>query len=199
MKYPEYAQIIIDLQNADFALRNSLIDTGQLGEGYHWEMEKLHNHNANELNKIITEIGFPTVSTIGAEASYSVWIIIQHSIGSPQFMKKCLKLLEDALKKGEADARNLAYLEDRIAVFENKPQLYGTQFDWDADGELNPNYFDEISKVNKRRKSVGLNTLNEQTEIIRTQAKRENHSPPKDWIKRKDEMEKWKKRVGWIL
>lgn len=199
MKHPEYAQIIIDLQNADFALRNSLIDTGQLGEGYHWEMEKLHNHNANELNKIITEIGFPTVSTIGAEASYSAWVIIQHSIGSPQFMKKCLKLLEDAVKKGEADARNLAYLEDRIAVLENKPQLYGTQFDWDEDGELSPNYFDDITKVNKRRKSVGLNTLDEQSEIIRTQAKRENHSPPKDWIKRKDEMEKWKKLVGWIL
>ena len=106
--------------------------------------------------------------------------------------------MEIEVKKKKADPRNLAYLADRIATFENKPQLYGTQFDWDENGELSPNDFDDINKVNQRRKSIGLKTTEEQTEILRTQAKHENHLPPKDLIQRKTEMENWKKLVGWI-
>ncbi len=53
-------------------------------------------------------------------------------------------------------------------------------------------------KVNQRRKSIGLNTLKEQTDIIREQAKKENQKPPSDLQKSKQEIEKWKKSVGWI-
>jgi hypothetical protein len=105
--------------------------------------------------------------------------------------------LEIAVSEDEADPKNLAYLTDRIAVFEEKPQLYGTQFDWDENGELSPNLFDDLSKVNERRKSIGLNTLEEQTEVLRSQAKEENQTPPKDFEKRKLEIEQWKKNVGW--
>lgn len=90
-----------------------------------------------------------------------------------------------AVSENKADPKNLAYLTDRIAVFESKPQLYGTQFDWDENGNLSPNLFDDLIKVNERRKSIGLNTLEEQTEIIRIQAKNENQSPPTDIEKRK--------------
>ena len=82
-------------------------------------------------------------------------------------------------------------------MFEDKPQLYGTQFDWDENGELSPNFFDDLTQVDQRRKSIGLNTLEEQTAIMRRRAKDENHSPPADFEKRKQEIEKWKKRVGW--
>ena len=40
------------------------------------------------------------------------------------------------------------------------------------------------------RKSIGLNSLEEQTDIIRRQAKTENQLPPTDFEKRKQEMEK---------
>jgi hypothetical protein len=112
-------------------------------------------------------------------------------------MKKCVELLEIAVSENEADPKNLAYLTDRIAAFEEKPQLYGTQFDWDENGELSPNLFDDLSKVNERRKSIGLNTLEEQTEVLRNQAIEENQTPPKDFEKRKQEIEQWKKSVGW--
>nr|WP_229029224.1 hypothetical protein [Flavobacterium sp. SLB02] len=82
-------------------------------------------------------------------------------------MKKCAKELEIAVNQNKADAKNLAYLLDRIAVLEDKPQLYGTQFDWNENGILSPNKFDNIIKVNQRRKSIGLNTLEQQTNIIR--------------------------------
>lgn len=197
MKYKEIAEIIVGLKNADLELRDKLIQSGQLSEGYNEELKELHNKNAKILNEIIDTIGYPTTDKVGKEASEATWLVIQHSIGQPDFMKKCLKLLEVAVSENKVNSKNLAYLTDRIAVFEGKPQLYGTQFDWDENGKLSPNHFDDLTKVNKRRKLIGLNTLEEQTEIIRKQAENENQLPPTDLGKRKQEIEEWKRNVGW--
>lgn len=198
MDYKSIAEKIIDLKNADWALREKLIQSGQLSNGYNEEMKELHNRNAKILSDIIDEIGYPTIDKVGKEANEAAWLIIQHAIGQPEFMKKCAKLLEKAVNENKADPKSLAYLTDRIAFFEGKEQLYGTQFDWDEQGNLNPNPFDDLNKVNKRRKSIGLNTLEEQTDIIRKQAENENQLPPTNLKKRKQEIEEWKKSVGWI-
>ncbi|MDQ1802972.1 hypothetical protein RAH57_03170 [Chryseobacterium sp. CKR4-1] len=198
MSHNHFAERIIELKNEDLELHDQLIKRGELGEGYHKEMEQLHNRNAKKLNDIMDIIGYPGIDKVGKEASEAAWLIIQHAIGQPELMRKCVRLLKDAVDEQKADPKNLAYLSDRIAVFEGKPQLYGTQFDWNENGEMVPNFIDNITKVNERRKSVGLNTLEEQTAIIREQVKRENQSPPEDFSKRKNELEIWKKKVGWI-
>jgi len=198
VEFKEIAEQIVQLKNKDLKLRSRLIKNGQLGNGYHKEMAKLHNQNAAILNEIIETIGYPTIDKVGKEASEAAWLVIQHSIGQPNFMKKCMQLLEKAVSENKANPISLAYLTDRIAQFEGKPQLYGTQFDWDENGKLSPNKFDDLTKVNKRRKLIGLNTLEQQTEIIRKQAKNENETPPTDYKKRKEEMDKWRKSVGWI-
>lgn len=198
MSHNHFAERIIELKNEDLELRDQLIKRGELGEGYHKEMEQLHNRNAKKLNDIMDIIGYPGIDKVGKEASEAAWLIIQHAIGQPELMRKCVRLLKDAVDEQNADPKNLAYLSDRIAVFEGKPQLYGTQFDWNENGEMVPNFVDNIIKVNERRKSIGLNTLEEQTAIIREQVKRENQSPPEDFSKRKNEVEAWKKKVGWI-
>lgn len=198
MIYHEFADQLITLRNVDLAFREKLVKSGQLGEGYHAEMAKIHKHNAEALDEIMETIGYPSIDKVGQEASAAAWLIIQHAISHPQFMKKCAVLLKAAVTEHQADPKNLAYLKDRIAVFEGKPQLFGTQFDWDANGELSPNVYDDLSKVNERRKILGLNTLEEQTKVIRQQAKDENQAPPPDYLKRKAEIEKWKKSVGWI-
>jgi hypothetical protein len=198
MNYEEVANKIIRLKSEDLEFREKLILSGQLGEGYNEEMANLHNRNTENLNEIIDKIGYPTVDKVGKEASEAAWLIIQHSIGQPDFMKKSAELLRVAVNENKADPKGLAYLTDRIAVFEGKPQRYGTQFDWDDNGEMSPNKFDDISKVNQRRKTLGLNTLEEQTEIMKEKVKNENQRPPKDFEERKREYDKWRKSVGWI-
>jgi hypothetical protein len=197
MKYNEISEIIIGLQNSDLELREKLIQNKTLGVGYNKEMEKLHIQNADILNGIIETIGYPSINKVGLEASNAAWLVIQHAISKPAFMKKCVVLLKNLTKKDKTYSKNFAYLSDRIAVLQNKPQLYGTQFDWDEKGELSPNIFDDLKKVNERRKSIGFNTLEEQTEIMRNQAKTDNQLPPKDFEKRKQKIEDWKKSVGW--
>ncbi len=198
MDYSKIAKEIIELQNADLELRDKLIQSGQLFDGYNKEMEALHNKNAEILDSIIDKIGYPTIEKVGKEANEAAWLVIQHSIGQPEFMRKCAALLEKAVAENQAEAKQLAYLTDRIAVFEDRAQLYGTQFDWDENGEMNPKPFDDLEKVNFRRKSVGLNSLQEQTEIIRKQIIAENQKPPADLEERTKQADEWRKKVGWI-
>ncbi|MEL7121620.1 MAG: DUF6624 domain-containing protein [Bacteroidota bacterium] len=198
MKFQTIADKIIALKNADLELRDRLIQNGQLGEGYNEEMNALHDQNAMTLDEIIDQIGYPTIDKVGTAASEAAWMIIQHAIGQPEFMRKCAQQLEQAVLQNEAQPIHLAYLTDRIAVFEGKPQLYGTQFDWDKNGVLNPQPYDDLHKVNQRRKAVDLNTLEEQTEIIRKRTQNENQSPPADFEKRKKQYNEWRKSVGWI-
>lgn len=198
MDYLNTAKEIIELQKADLELRDKLIQNGQLSDGYNKEMEALHNRNAEILNKIIDKIGYPTVDKVGKEANEATWLVIQHSIGQPEFMKKCAVLLEKAVNENQGNAKQSAYLTDRIAVFEGRPQLYGTQFDWDENGEMNPNSFDDLESVNQRRETIGLNLVEEQTEIIRKQVVTENQKPPADIKERTKQYDEWRKKVGWI-
>ncbi|MBT32813.1 MAG: hypothetical protein CMO01_24405 [Thalassobius sp.] len=198
MKHKNIAERINQMANNDLKLRNELIQKGELGNGYNKEMEELHNHNSVLLDAIIDEIGYPTIDLVGEKASDATWLIIQHSIGNPAFMRKCKALIDKAVSENKAKPENLAYLTDRIAVLEDKPQLYGTQFDWDENNELNPNQVDDLTKVDERRKAIGFNSLQEQTAIMRQRVKDENQSPPTDHKQRKAEMDKWRKAVGWI-
>lgn len=198
MDYKSIAAKIIELKNADLALRDKLVQNGKLSESYDVAMKSLNNENAKILDNIINAIGYPTIDKVGEEANEASWLIIQHAIEQPKFMKNCAELLEVAVKERKADPKSLAFLTDRIAVLEGIPQLYGTQFDWDEDGKLSPNHFDDLSKVNERRKLLGLTTLEEQTGLIRKRVQDEKQTPPKDVAKRKQEIETWKRNVGWI-
>jgi hypothetical protein len=124
-EYADLAEIIIGLKNADIELRDQLIQNGKLSGGYNSTMARLHNKNAQILNEIIDKIGYPTTEKVGKLAHEAAWMVIQHAIGQPVFMKKCAKLLEE-LHDDREHKIYLAYLTDRIAVFENRPQLYGT-------------------------------------------------------------------------
>ncbi|MDI9862011.1 DUF6624 domain-containing protein [Flectobacillus roseus] len=199
MQHPTIAHRIIELQNNDLALRDKLAKEGRLSEGYDEEMRDLHIYNANILNEIIKEIGFPTIEKVGKEANGAAWLVIQHSIALPIFMKRCASLLKEVVDAQKADSIHYAYLSDRIAVLEDRPQVFGTQFDWDENGKLSPNPIEDVANVNERRKSVGIpNTIEEQTESIRFHARHDNLTPPKNFMKRKQEMEEWKKSVGWV-
>lgn len=88
MKYKSIAAKIIALQTADLTLRRKLVELGQLNEGYNEEMKQLHNSNAQSLNQMIDDIGYPTTDKVGQEASEAAWLVIQHAIGQPAFMKK---------------------------------------------------------------------------------------------------------------
>ena len=198
VKYPGVAFVICTMRDADLAVRQQLVERGELFDGYHPAMEAIHGANATRLADIIDRIGYPTVSKVGEEGSAAAWLVIQHAIGHPDFQRRCRKLLGKAVAEGEANAVDLAYLTDRIAVFEGRAQRYGTQFDWDADGRMSPRPYDDAEDVDSRRAELGLLPLAEQTERMRETARREGERPPDNPEQRRKDYDAWRRRVGWI-
>jgi hypothetical protein len=129
--------------NKDAALWDTTVDRG----------------NTARLEQIIDEIGWPTISKIGTEASQDAWLLAQHATEHPKFMKHCLELMR-AAEPGDVSPANIAFLEDRILTMEDKPQVYGTQF-LTVEGVTKPFPIDDPEHVDERRARVGLDTFAE--------------------------------------
>ncbi|UCG87258.1 MAG: hypothetical protein JSW71_01560 [Gemmatimonadota bacterium] len=188
---------LIELYHNDEKTRARLAEEGVLFDGYAGEMEQVHNHNAQQLESIINEFGWPGESLVGEDGTWLAWMIAEHAIGLPDFQRRCLELLKDAVKNGEAPAIHAAYLTDRIRFNERKPQVYGTIFDWDEHGQLNPWTIEDQAGVDERRANVGLSPLVDAVEDARKQAAAEGNAAPADYKARQWEIEEWARRVGW--
>ena len=181
-----YSEIVIELAEKDLAVREKLRKENKLSGGYHPEMEKVHKENAKILKEIIGEIGYPTISKVGEKASDAAWLIVQHSIGDPDFMKKSYKMMLE--NKSDISPQNLAYLFDRIQFFQGKPQKFGTQLN--ADGSIYP-VLDKL-EINKFRIAYNLPELkSDEIEAIL----------PVDSIKILEQENpnfiSWRNKVGW--
>jgi hypothetical protein len=181
------ARELIKLSDEDWAVREELLAAGKLSHGYHPEMEKVHKDNEKRLREIIAEIGFPTISKVGKQASDAAWLIIQHSIGEPGFMKQCYKMMEESLH--DIDPKNKAYLYDRIQVFQSRPQKYGTQLT--AEGIPYP--VQDKKHLNEERTKVNLPPLS---------AEEISQISDSDSIPEIEAMDSgynvWRKKVGWL-
>lgn len=168
------SQELVAMAETDLSVRDELIADGSLGShGYHPRMEAVHIDNAARLAAIIEQYGWPGKSLVGEEGAWAAWLIAQHAIGNPPFMRHCLSLLKQAASNNEVIPWQTAMLEDRIRMYEGNPQIYGTQFEPSRDGELNPYPIENPESVNDRRRAVGLNTLEERTAELREQRARE--------------------------
>jgi len=72
------------------------------------------------------------------------------------FQKQVLGLMEPLVKTGVVEPRSYAYLYDRVAVADGRPQRYGTQLKG-----ADPFPIEDEANVDARRKQVGLGTMAE--------------------------------------
>ena len=184
---------LIALRDHDLALREELARDGSLFDGYHPRMEAVHRANAARLREIVAAHGWPGTPLVGAFGAQAAWLIAQHAIGEPAFMRECRDQLALAVAAGAAPAWQLAYLEDRIRVFEGKPQRYGTQLREGADGRPEPCPIDEPERVEFLRAEAGLPPL---AEVLAKAQPDPPMSPEQKAAKAAAELE-WRKRVGW--
>jgi hypothetical protein len=181
----------------DEVVRAELAAAGSLFQGYHPRMAEVHRRNAAALAEIIAGLGWPVPALVGDDGSRAAWLVLQHAIGDPPFQRRGLELLRAAVGRGEIPGWQAAYLEDRIRFFEGRPQVYGTQYDWDEDGRISPLPVEDAAGVDERRKAVGLLPLDEDTRRKREGIARSGEEPPRDWHRRQREMEAWARSVGW--
>lgn len=193
----DWRAALIAAAQRDVETRARLAQSGALFAGYHPEMEAVHGENAALLARVFDAIGWPGRHALGDDGAAAAFVILQHAIGHPHLQRRGLALMLDAIPQGQANALDAAYLADRIAVFEGRPQTFGTQFDWDASGQLSPAPIHEPATVDERRASVGLPRMAETIARIRAGAAAEGETAPADLARRRADFEVWARRAGW--
>ncbi len=192
----ERRTLLLALAEEDRHVRTELARDGSLFTGYHPRMEAVHLSNMRALSELIAD-GWPKASDVGEDGQQAAWLIAQHAISFPHFQRQCRELLREAVRRSEAPAWQLAMLTDRIRVLEGQPQLYGTQFDWDDNGEISPLPIEDAASVDQRRDQVGLEPLADAMSRHRRNAQESGERPPPDRNRHLAQQEAWLKRVGW--
>ena len=183
---------LLALQQRDFALRAELKADGTLFDGYHPRMETMHRDNAKQLRELIEHFGWPNEHLAGRDGAEAAWLIAQHAISEPEFMRTCRELLEKEVAVGVVPMWQYAYMDDRIRVFEGKPQRFGTQFELTPDG---PTLYqvEEPQSLDERRREAGLGLIAERLKGMRN----EPRPTPSEFEAKKEGEMKWRLKVGW--
>ena len=181
----------------DLAVRDELAADGSLFHRYHPRMQAIHDANAARLAAIMEEHRWPGESRVGRDGAEAAWLIAQHAIAQPAMQRAALTALWEATERGDVPALQAAMLEDRIRTFEGRPQRYGTQFDWDSNGELSPLPIEDPDGVDGRRRKPGLTPLEHELAERRRGMTEGRERPPADRPARPRAMETWLRAVGW--
>jgi hypothetical protein len=191
-------QALLAMRAEDERVREELAQTGELFDGYHPTMEAVHLKNAARLEEMIDHHGWLGKSLVGEDGAEAAWLIVQHAISRPDLQRRFLPLLKAQIERGENPAWQAAFLEDRILSFEGKPQIYGSQFDWNERNAMSPNEIFEPEKIDERRAAVGLETpysayIKAHNEAVR----KSNEKPPDNLDERQRAFEEWARKTGW--
>lgn len=96
---------------------------------------------------------------IFGEENEVLWVVIQHS--SLELQKHYLPKFIAAARKGLLRGELVAVMQDRIACWSGKPQVYGSQGTINDNGIFVPSEIEDIENVNARRSSMGMVSLEE--------------------------------------
>lgn len=156
---------LLDMVKVDQEARKEAIKASADDAPARRKMVEIDRRNTARMKEIIEKVGWPGKSLVGEDGAHAAWLLVQHADRDRPFQKRCLTLLERAVKEREAAAVDLAYLTDRVLVAENKKQVYGTQFR-QVDGKWEPYPIDDEKNVDRRRKELGLPSLAEYRKAI---------------------------------
>ena len=185
---------LLEMEARDQALRAELTASRELDERYHPRLEELHRAHASRLRQMIAVFGWPGFTLVGEKGAQAAWRIALHSISEPAFMRQCRDLIDIASHAGDVPRWQFAIIDDRIRVYEGKPQRYGTQLRNGPDG-LEPHPLENESRVNSMRMHAGLPPL------AQTIAKARAAQPPLpagEQAKRDSAELEFRRHAGWI-
>jgi hypothetical protein len=146
---------LLSLMQEDQAARQALI-ANMKDPALQAQLKAVDRKTTARLKEVVAKQGWPGKSLVGEEAAHAAWLIVQHADLDRAFQTQCLALIGKAAKAGEATKVDYAYLDDRVAVAEHRPQRYGTQYDGGK-----PAPIEDEAHVDERRQAVGLGTMAE--------------------------------------
>ncbi len=118
--------------------------------------DSVFNANLEWMRLVLARYGWPGRRLVGDEGSHGAWLLLQHADRDTALQRTALRLLENAVRSGDASRSDLAYLTDRVRVAEGRPQVYGTQLEYDSRGCAAPKPSEDPGQLDARRASAGL-------------------------------------------
>lgn len=156
--YEQIANELFEMRRVDQEMRaivSEHIHDGRFNEFFD---KNIDIENTIKLKEIVKNIGWPTISNVGKNASNAAWLLVQHADHDTEFQKDCLSKMI-SLPESDINPRNIAYLDDRIKTREGVLQLYGTQVRYKEDktAELFPVF--DVENLNNRRAEKGMEPI----------------------------------------
>jgi hypothetical protein len=145
---------LLSMMSRDQAARQPLQHGNHAGSDALATLAAVDAADTARMKVIVAEHGWPTRSMVGADGEDAAWLLVQHADADAVFQRGCLVLLSAAVRDGEARPSHIAYLTDRVAVADHKPQTYGTQF-----VGREPYPIADAEHVDERRGAVGLSSM----------------------------------------
>jgi hypothetical protein len=184
---------LLDMEARAQALRLELIAASEPNENHHPRIDELNRANASRLRQIIAVFGWPGIALVGEQGARAAWRIALHSHGEPDFMRQCRDLIDRATQNGDAPRWQFAMIDDRVRVFEGKPQRYATQLRHGAGG-IEPHPIENEARINSMRMQAGLPLLAQTLAQARAKP-----APPAALLEARDAAElEFRKSAGWI-
>lgn len=123
-----------------------------------WDQQRVViENNSRRLKEVIDQIGWPTISMVGKDGSWTAWAIAQHAYDI-KFQRYCLSQIARALSNNEVEPDIYAELHDRIARNTYQQQLFGMAT-MEREGVEGFYPIQKEWNVNQRRRQIGLPPL----------------------------------------
>ncbi len=122
------------------------------------QMQRVDSINQCAISEILDTRGFAGRDKVG-DASAVYWLVIQHA--PVEMQKKYFPLFVEAMERGDLARSQVAMMDDRIAMFEGRPQKYGSQIVENDRGERVIYQLLDPAQVDVWRKAMDLNPLSE--------------------------------------
>ncbi|MEP7155773.1 MAG: DUF6624 domain-containing protein [Betaproteobacteria bacterium] len=178
---PDWPAIAADLESmhkGDQSLRMELTELTVAARAKGAELDKATSEaiwkkineqdgaNQKRVAVILDTYGWPPKSKVGAEASTTAFLVVQHA--GLDYQVKYMESMRAAVDSGEAAKQQFALLEDRVLLRQGKSQRFGSQVD--TTGGVGLRSVEDPDNLDKRRATMGLGPICQYLEYFVKQA-----------------------------
>lgn len=150
------------LEAADSPLRAQILALGEKDQAamraHDASSEAALKSHVVELKAIIKQHGWPTIAQVGTDGAQAAWLVAQHADFDLSFQLEALNAMEALAPKAQVNLADLAYLRDRVARAQGKPQMYGSQGEC-KNGVWQPFPIDKPESVDQRRQVASMKPI----------------------------------------
>lgn len=158
----QWRKSLLDMQQADQAIRNA-IEKARTANALPADIDRLlarqdtiDHANSQALDAFLSRNGWPGPDVIDYSGGSAIILLLTHA--NPDIKLKHIHLARQAAIAKAIHPAQFATLQDKLSVFQNGYQVYGTQV-YTENGKVTVFPIEDEAHVNKRRKEIGMEPI----------------------------------------